>query len=78
MVFMVILLNVQDQIIDVEDLFKGILTANAIYPRDVIKSAIKHNAASLIFVHNHPSGNPEPNGSDEAMTRDLVIAGKVM
>ena len=43
-----------------------------------MQGAIKYNAVSLVFVHNHPSGNPEPSGSDEELTRDLVYAGMVM
>jgi len=77
-VFKVIFLDVQNQVITVEDLFEGTLTASSIYPREVMKSAIKHNAASLIFAHNHPSGNPAPSESDEEITRDLVLAANIM
>jgi len=77
-VFKVIFLDAQNQVIEVEDLFEGTLTLSAIYPREVIKSAIKHNAASLIFAHNHPSGNPEPSRGDKEITQDLVFAGSIM
>ncbi len=77
-VFKVIYLNSQNQIIDTADLFEGTLSSSAISPREVMESAIKHNAASLLFVHNHPSGNPEPSGSDKQVTRDLVYAGSIM
>ena len=77
-VFKVMFLNAQNQVIEVEDLFEGTLNASAIYPREVIKGAIKHNAASLIFAHNHPSGNPEPSDEDKQITQDLVFAASIM
>jgi len=76
--FKVMFLNAQNQVIEVENLFEGTLTASAVYPREILARAIKHNAASLIFAHNHPSGNPEPSDNDKQITRDLVFAGKVM
>ena len=77
-VFKVIYLNSQNQIIDIADLFEGTINSRSISPREVIESAIKYNAVSLIFVHNHPSGNPEPSRNDEQVTRDLVFAGSIM
>lgn len=77
-VFKVIYLNSQNQIIEIEDLFEGTVNGSLISPREVIEGAIKHNAASLIFAHNHPSGNPEPSKSDKELTRNLVYAGKIM
>jgi len=77
-VFKVIYLNSQNQIINTDDLFKGTLASSSISPREVMESAIRYNAASLIFVHNHPSGNPEPSGSDKEITRDLVYAASIM
>jgi len=77
-VFKVIYLNSQNQIIDTADLFEGTINSSSISPREVIEGAIKHNAVSLIFVHNHPSGNPEPSLSDKELTRDLVYAGSIM
>ncbi len=74
-VFKVLYLNSQNQIISAEDLFEGTVNASAVFPREVIEGAIKHNAVSLIFVHNHPSGNPEPSQSDKDLTRDLIYAG---
>lgn len=76
--FKVLFLNSQNQVIEVEDLFEGTLAASSVYPREIIESALKSNAASLIFAHNHPSGNPEPSGSDKEITRDLVFAGSIM
>jgi len=77
-VFKVIYLDGQNRIIEIEDLFEGTVTSSAIYPREIMKSAIKQNAVALLFVHNHPSGAPEPSGSDKQLTRDLVYAGSIM
>jgi len=76
--FKVMFLNAQNQVIEVEDVFEGTLTASAVYPREIVEKAVKHNAASLIFAHNHPSGNPEPSDNDKQITRDLVFAGNIM
>ena len=77
-VFKVLYINSQNQIIDTGDLFEGTITSSAISPREVIESAIKHNAVSLVFVHNHPSGAPEPSQNDKQVTRDLVYAAAVI
>lgn len=77
-VFKVIYLNSQNQIIDIVDLFEGTVNSSSVSPRQVIEGALKHNAASLLFVHNHPSGNPEPSKNDKEVTRDLVYAGSIM
>ncbi|NOQ18199.1 MAG: hypothetical protein GQ507_03055 [Dehalococcoidales bacterium] len=74
----VIYLNSRNQNIETVDLFQGTVNSSAISPRQVIEGAIKHNAVSLIFAHNHPSGNPEPSQSDREVTRDLVYAAGVM
>jgi len=76
--FKVLYINSQNQIVETEDLFRGTIYSTSIFPRDVIEGAIRNSAASLIFVHNHPSGNPEPSKSDRELTRDLVYAGSVM
>lgn len=77
-VFKVIYLNSRNQIIETDDLFKGTVNASAVAPREVIEGAIKHNAVSLIFAHNHPSGDPSPSESDRKITRELVYAAKIM
>ena len=77
-VFGAIFLDGKSKIIEIEDLFEGTLNLSSIYLREVIKSAIKDDAANLIFVHNYPSGNPEPSGSDKDVTKDLVFAGNLM
>jgi DNA repair protein RadC len=77
-VFKVIYLNSQNQVIETADLFKGTVNGSSVAPREVMEGAIKRNVVSLIFVHNHPSGNPEPSASDKELTRELVYAGKIM
>jgi len=76
--FKVIYLNGQNQIIEIVDLFEGTVNASSIYPREIMKDAIKHDAVSVIFVHNHPSGDTEPSQYDKEVTRDLVFAGNIM
>ena len=77
-VFKLIYLNSQNQIIEIADLAEGTVSGSFISPRQVVEGAIKQNAVSLILVHNHPSGNPEPSKSDRDLTRDLVYAGAIM
>jgi DNA repair protein RadC len=77
-VFKVIYLNSQNQIIDTADLFAGTVNSSVIPPREVMESAVKHNAVSLMFAHNHPSGNPRPSRSDKDVTRELVYAASIM
>ena len=77
-IFKVIFLDGKNKIIEIEDLFEGTLNTSSIYPREVIKSALKNNALSLIFVHNHPSGDPIPSPSDKDITKELVSAGGLM
>jgi len=76
--FKVMFLDAQNQVIEAEDLFEGTLTASAVYPREIVRDAISHNAAALVFAHNHPSGNPEPSDNDKQITRDLVFAANIM
>ncbi len=76
-VFKVIYLNNQNQIMDTADLFEGTIEGIPIHPREIIESAIEHNATALIFVHNHPTGDPAPSKSDKQLTRDLVFIGNV-
>ena len=76
--FKVLYLNSQNQIIDTGGLFEGTITGSAISPRQVMESALKNDAVSLVFAHNHPSGNPEPNQNDKQITRDLVYAAAIL
>jgi len=77
-VFKVIYLDGKNQIIEIEDLFEGTLNSSSIYPREIIKNAIKNNATGLVFIHNHPSGNPECSQSDRDITEDLIFAAGLM
>ncbi len=76
--FKVLFLDAKNQILEEKTLFEGTVDSSAVYPREVIKDALRTEASSLIFVHNHPSGDPEPSPCDKEITRDLVFAAKVM
>jgi len=73
-VFMALFLDAQNRVIAAEELFRGTLTQTSVYPREVVKRALHHNAGALIFAHNHPSGVAEPSRSDEALTQALKQA----
>ena len=73
-VFVVVLLDAQHRVIASEELFRGTLTQTSVYPREVVKCALKLNAAAVIFAHNHPSGVAEPSHADEILTRSLKAA----
>ena len=73
-VFMVLLLDAQNRLIAAEELFRGTLTQTSVHPREVVKLALRHNAAGAIFAHNHPSGVAEPSRADEALTTALKQA----
>ncbi|MEZ9231565.1 DNA repair protein RadC [Vibrio amylolyticus] len=72
--FHVLFLDNQNRVIKDEILFEGTIDAASIYPREVVKRALEHNAAALILAHNHPSGVAEPSQSDRRITRKLVDA----
>lgn len=73
-VFIVLHLDVRHQLIQDEELFRGTLTETNVYPREVVKSALAHNANSVILAHNHPSGIPEPSAADRKITAKLTAA----
>lgn len=73
-VFVAIFLDAQNRTIATEELFKGTLTQTSVYPREVVKRALYHNAAAIIFAHNHPSGIAEPSQADEILTQSLKQA----
>ncbi|OGO31375.1 MAG: hypothetical protein A2Z29_10240 [Chloroflexi bacterium RBG_16_56_11] len=77
-VFKAIHLNNRNQIEEIIDLFEGEPDRIAINPRQVMESAIEHNTRALIFVHNHPSGDPTPSKSDKSLTRDIVFIGNIL
>lgn len=72
--FAVLFLDVKNRLLAAEELFRGTLTHTSVYPREVVKAALAHNAASLILAHNHPSGAPEPSAADRALTGALKQA----
>lgn len=73
-VMKIVLMNGQNQVITILEVARGTLTAAKVYPREVIKLALRHSAAALVFVHNHPSGVAKPSDDDQAITRNLVHA----
>jgi DNA repair protein RadC len=73
-IFVGIFLDAQNRTIAAEELFTGTLTQTSVYPREVVKRALHHNAAAIIFAHNHPSGLAEPSRADEMLTQSLKQA----
>ncbi|MFA6120049.1 MAG: DNA repair protein RadC [Sideroxydans sp.] len=73
-VFVALFLDAQHRVIATEELFHGTLTQTSVYPREVVKRALYHNAAAIIFAHNHPSGVAEPSQSDQLLTDALKQA----
>jgi DNA repair protein RadC len=71
-VFIVLFLDVRNHLIAVEDMFRGTLTQTMVYAREVMKAAMRHNAASVIAAHNHPSGHAEPSDGDKWLTDNLA------
>jgi len=76
--FVAIYLDAKNRVIADETLFTGTVTASAVYPREVVKAALAHTAAAVIFAHNHPSGDPAPSPDDMAITRKLTQACSLM
>ncbi|UCV16241.1 RadC family protein [Quatrionicoccus australiensis] len=73
-IFMALWLDAQNRLLIAEELFTGSLTQTSVYPREVVKIALAHNAAAVILAHNHPSGIAEPSRADEMLTRSLKEA----
>jgi DNA repair protein RadC len=73
-VFVAVFLTAQNRVIAVDELFRGTLTQTSVYPREIVKRALAHNAASLILAHNHPSGEATPSQADRALTKTLAEA----
>ncbi|MCA3131324.1 MAG: RadC family protein [Betaproteobacteria bacterium] len=70
-VFVALFLDAQNRVLACEELFAGTLTQTSVYPREIVRRALIHNAAAVIFCHNHPSGVSEPSQSDELLTHAL-------
>jgi DNA repair protein RadC len=73
-VFLALFLDNQHCIISCDELFRGTINAASVYPREVVKAALFHNAAAVIFAHNHPSGGSEPSTADISITKKLIDA----
>ena len=72
--FAILFLDARHALLAFEDVFRGTLTQTSVYPREVLKRALHHNAAAVIRAHNHPSGGAEPSRADEALTHALKTA----
>ncbi|MEE8388225.1 MAG: DNA repair protein RadC [Acidiferrobacterales bacterium] len=73
-IFCCLFLDTRHRVLAFEELFRGTLDGAAVYPREVVKQALAHNAAAVILAHNHPSGVAEPSRADEALTQRLKDA----
>ena len=73
-VFFALWLDAQNRLIAGEELFRGTLTQTSVYPREVVKKALWHNAAAVVLAHNHPSGVCEPSPADRLLTQELKQA----
>src|SRR5688500_7606773 len=73
-VFLCLWLDAQHRVIQIQQAFIGTLTQTSVYPREIVKAALSHNAAAVIFAHNHPSGVAQPSQADELLTRSLTEA----
>ena len=69
--FLALFLDSQNRLLAARELFRGTLAQTSVYPREVVKAALAHNAAGLVFAHNHPSGVAEPSRADELLTQSL-------
>jgi len=76
--FQVVLLNTRRKLLAIEKISKGTLDTILVHPREVFRHAIAANAAAVVLVHNHPSGDPAPSEADIKVTRDLIRAGQLL
>jgi DNA repair protein RadC len=73
-VFAVLFLDTQHRLIEYAEMFRGTIDGASVYPRELVKEALRHNAAAVIVSHNHPSGNPEPSAGRQGLTQRLKEA----
>ena len=73
-VFAVLFMDTQHRLIEYAEMFRGTIDGASVYPRELVKEALRLNAAAVIVSHNHPSGNPEPSGADRTLTQRLKEA----
>ena len=76
--FWMLALNTKNQLVRMVEVSVGSLNASIVHPRELFKDAVRVSAASIVIVHNHPSGDPTPSGADVQLTRRLVKAGDVL
>ncbi|MFA5524441.1 MAG: DNA repair protein RadC [Tissierellales bacterium] len=76
--FKIVMLDTKNQVIAIEDISVGCLNSSIVHPREVFKEAIAKSSASIILVHNHPSGDPAPSKEDIAITRRLNEGGDIL
>ncbi|MEG0379610.1 MAG: DNA repair protein RadC [Eubacterium sp.] len=76
--FKVILVDTKNKVIKIENVSIGTLNASLVHPREVFVNAVRQHASSLILVHNHPSGDPEPSREDKNLTKRLISAGEIL
>ncbi|WP_245243548.1 RadC family protein, partial [Mesobacillus selenatarsenatis] len=76
--FVCLYLNTKNQVIHRQTIFIGSLNASIVHPREVFKEAVRRSAASVICVHNHPSGDPTPSREDIEVTKRLAESGKIV
>jgi DNA repair protein RadC len=77
-IFVVFVLSASNRVVTYEIVSTGTLNSSLVHPREVFRTAIVGNAASIIIAHNHPSGNPDPSPEDIAITKKVVEAGKII
>jgi len=77
-VFAVAWLDTQHQLIAFEEVFRGTIDACSVYPREIVKSALKHNSGAALLYHNHPSNQSQPSQADKAITRRITEALEVI
>jgi DNA repair protein RadC len=77
-VFTILYLDTRHRLIEYVELFRGTVDSASVHPREVVKEALKRNAAAVIFAHNHPSGVPEPSEADKQLTNRLSDALRVL
>ncbi|MBI2858954.1 MAG: DNA repair protein RadC [Chloroflexi bacterium] len=76
--FLIVLLDTRNHIVDCHEVSKGNLDSSIVHPREVFRTAIERSAASMVLVHNHPSGDPEPSEEDVKLTKRLLQTSEVV
>jgi DNA repair protein RadC len=76
--FVVLFLNVKNEVLHKQTVFIGSLNSSIVHPREIFREAVKRSAASIVVAHNHPSGNPSPSPEDIEVTKRLIEAGLIM